>query len=176
MLLIDLETNAGIIITSADPSKTEKNWVVINESHDSLFFLAQSKPLIIEKVNIKTGVSERVVLQENESQLSSKNLNGGSPFVKIDSNHFLRVARLQFGIYGIGTCRISVLVLHDLEFKEVARSKPFIFNNLGIEICNGLMIKDDSVYFSWGEDDVAMYVGRCSKAELMDWFNENLQN
>ena len=54
--------------------------------------------------------------------------------------------------------------------------KPFVFNKLGVEICNGLMIKDDLVYFSWGEDDLEMYVGRCSKAELMDWFNENLQN
>ena len=176
MLLIDLATFTGIIIPALDPSKTEKNWVVIQELDDSLFFLAQSKPLIIEKVNIKTGVSERVTIQENESQLSSKNLNGGSPFVKIDSKHFIRVARLQFGIYGVGTCRISVLVLHDLEFKEVARSKPFIFNKLGVEICNGLMVKDDLVFFSWGEDDIEMYVGRCSAADLMRWFNENLQN
>ena len=176
MLLIDLATYNGIIIPTLDPSMTEKNWVVIHELEDSLLFLTQSKPLIIEKVNIKTGVSERVTIQENESQLSSKNVNGGSPFVRIDSKHFIRVARLQFGIYGVGTCRISVLVLHDLEFKEVARSKPFVFNKLGVEICNGLMIKDDLVYFSWGVDDLEMYVGRCSKAELMDWFNENLQN
>jgi len=88
----------------------------------------------------------------------------------------MRVARLQFQIYGLGGCRISVLVLHDLKFKEVARSKPFIFNKLGVEICNGLMVKDDLVFFSWGEDDMDMCVGRCSKAELMRWFNENLQN
>ncbi len=176
MLLLDLTAYNGIIIPTLDPSKTEKNWIVIHELEDYLFFLNQSKPHIIEKVNIKTGVSERVTIQENESQLSSKNVNGGSPFVRIDSKHFIRVARLQFGIYGVGTCRISVLVLHDLEFKEVARSKPFVFNKLGVEICNGLMIKDDLVYFSWGVDDLEMYVGRCSKAELMGWFNENLQN
>lgn len=176
MIVIDLETNSGVIVPSSDPSKTEKNWVVIQELEDSLVFLNQSKPAIIDKVNIKTGISERVAIQEIVSRANSKNLNGGSPFVKIDSQHFMRVARLTFPIYGIGGCRISVLVLHDLEFKEVARSKPFIFNKLGVEICNGLIVKDESVFFSWGEDDIEMYVGKCSKTELMRWFNQNIQN
>ena len=176
MLLIDLATNTGIIIPSTDSNKTEKNWVVIQELEESLLFLNQSTPAIIDKVNIKTGISERLVVQESRSSTHHKNLNGGSPFVMLDSKHFIRVARLQFPIYGIGGCRINVLVLHDLEFKEVARSKPFIFNKLGVEICNGLMVKGDLVFFSWGEDDIEMYVGKCSKAELMRWFNENMQN
>jgi len=176
MLLIDLATYNGIIIPSSDLNRTEKNWVVICELKDSLLFLNQSKPLIIEKVNIKTGFSEKVPIQENESQPNLKDLNGGTPFVKIDAKHFIRVARLQFPIYGIGPCRISVLVLHDSEFKEVARSKPFVFNKLGVEICNGLIVKDNQIFFSWGEDDIAMYVGRCSKDDLMSWFNENLQH
>jgi len=67
MMLIELATNTGIIIPSSDPSKTEKNWVVIHELEDSLVFLNQSNPQIIDKVNIKTGISERVAVQENES-------------------------------------------------------------------------------------------------------------
>ena len=176
MIVIDLATNRGVIVPSSDSSKTEKNWVVIKELENSLLFLNQSTPAIIDKVNIKNGISERLEIQESKSSIHSRNLNGGSPFVMIDSKHFIRVARLQFAIYGIGACRISVLVLHDLEFKEVARSKPFIFNKLGVEICNGLIVKDESVFFSWGEDDIEMYAGWCSKAELMRWFNENIQN
>lgn len=176
MLLVDLATNSAIIVPSSDSNKTEKNWVVIREFEDYLLFLNQSNPPIINKVNLKTGISERAEIQEEEIQLNSKNLNGGSPFVRIDCSHFLRVARHMFPIYPLGGCRISVLVLHDSEFKEVARSKPFVFNKLGVEICNGLVIKDDSVYFSWGEDDIAMYVGKCTKDDLMSWFNRNLQN
>jgi len=177
MIVIDLAKNQGVIIPSSDSSKTEKNWVVICEVEDSLLFLNQSKPIIIEKVDIKTGFSERLEIEEDSSQSNSRNLNGGSSFVRFDSKHFLRVARLQFPIYpNGGLCRISVLVLHDLEFKEIARSKPFIFNKLGVEICNGILVKDDFVYFSWGLDDIEMYVGKCTKVELMVWLNKNLQN
>ena len=176
MIVIDLATNSGIIVPGSDPNKWEKNWVVIQELENSLLFLNQSKPAIIDKVNIKTGVSERLEIQEDESRQNFANLNGGSPLVRIDSKHLLRVARLTFPIYPIGVTRISVLVLHDLEFKEVARSKPFIFNKLGVEICNGLLVKDGVVYFSWGEDDLEMYVGWCTKEKLMYWFNENLQS
>jgi hypothetical protein len=176
MIVIDLATNGGIIVPGSDPSKWEKNWVVIQELENSLLFLNQSKPAIINKVHTKTGVSERLEIQEDKSRQYFANLNGGSPFVRIDSKHFLRVARLTFPIYPIGVTRISVLVLHDLDFKEVARSKPFIFNKLGVEVCNGLLVKDGVVYFSWGEDDLEMYVGWCTKEELMHWFNENLQS
>ena len=177
MIIIDLEKNRGVIIPSSDSNKTEKNWVVICESEDSLLFLNQSKPPLIDKVDIKTGIPERLEIQENINSANYANLNGGSAFVRFDSSHFLRVARLQFPIYpNGGGCRINVLVLHDLEFNEIARSKPFIFTKLGVEICNGLLVIDDFVYFSWGLDDIEMYVGKCSKVDLMLWFNKNLQN
>jgi hypothetical protein len=176
MIVIDLATNSGIIVSGADPAKTEKNWVVIQELEDSLVFLNQSKPLKVDRVKLNTGISESLTIDENEDQSKHLNLNGGTPFVRLDSKHFIRVARLMFPIFPLGGCRISVLVLHDLDFKEVARSKPFIFNKLGVEICNGLVIKDDLVYFSWGQDDTRMYVGKCSRVELMLWFNQNLQN
>ena len=177
MIVIDLAKNQGVIIPSSESNKTEKNWVVIRELEDSLLFLNQSNPRLIDKVDVNTGISERLEIEENISRPNCKNLNGGSSFVRLDSKHFLRVARLQFPIYpNGGLCRISVLVLHNLEFTEIARSKPFIFNKLGVEICNGLLVIDDFVYFSWGLDDIEMYVGKCSKVDLMRWFNENLQN
>lgn len=177
MIVIDLAKNEGIIVSSTDSRKIEKNWVVIEELEDSLLFLNQSKPLLIDRVNLYTGIPERMAIQENKTLPNSKNLNGGSPFVRIDPKHFIRVARLHFPIYSISDgCRFNVLVLHDLEFNEIARSKPFIFNKLGVEICNGLLVLDDFVYFSWGLDDIEMYVGKCSKVDLMLWFNKNLQN
>jgi hypothetical protein len=177
MIVIDLAKNTGKIVSSPDSRKMEKNWVVIEELENCLLFLNQSKPLLIDRVNLNTGISERLAIQENEILPNSKNLNGGSPFVRFDSKHFIRVARLHFPVYSISDgCRFNVLVLHNLEFKEVARSKPFIFNKLGVEICNGLLVVDDYFYFSWGLDDIEMYVGKCSKIDLMLWFKENLQN
>ena len=175
MIVIDLATNKGSIITSSDLARTEKNWVVIHEFEDSLLFLNQSKPMVVEEVEIKSGFSKRREIQEDNTLDNSTNLNGGSPFVRIDSKHYIRVARLQFPVFPLGVCRISVLVLHDLDFKEVARSKPFVFNKLGIDICHGLMVKEDLVYFSWGEDDRTMFIGWCKTEELMRWFSENLQ-
>jgi predicted GH43/DUF377 family glycosyl hydrolase len=177
MTVIDLARNTGVLVSNPSMRTVEKNWVVIQELDDSLLFLNQSKPLLIDKVNINTGVWERLSIQENKILPNSKNLNGGTPFVQFDAEHYIRVARMHVPIFSVSDgCRINVLVLHNLEFQEVARSKPFIFNKLGIEICNGLLIKDGLVYFSWGFDDYEMYLGRCSKVELMRWFNENLQH
>ena len=86
----------------------------------------------------------------------------------------MRVARIKFSIRNIGRARLSVLVKHDLNFREISRSRAFVFRETSIEICNGLDYDGSNFYFSWGENDRKMYVGSCAKKDLIDWFESNL--
>lgn len=176
MLMIDLHTLKATIIPGDIPEQTEKNWIVLREKEDSLVMLNRSDPQIIFDVDLHSGNSRAQHTPNSVSERKRLNLNGGSATVLIDSKFYLRVARYQFPVYPIGIARISVLVMHDLDFMEIARSKPFVFDNIGVEICNGLVMYNNEIYFSWGKDDVEMFVGKCDKEQLMKWFYSNLQD
>lgn len=176
MILIDVASKRSIIIPGDDPKKSEKNWVVVSEKSNSLIMLNKGKPQILVEVEMRSGRSTRLISSESIEDAANMNLNGGSSFVLIASKFYLRVARIQLPLFPIGVARISVLVMHGLDFRELARSKPFVFNKIGVDICNGMAVLNGSIYFSWGQDDMEMFLGRCSVDELLEWFFANLQN
>jgi hypothetical protein len=63
-------------------------------------------------------------------------------------------------------------VKHDLDFREVARTSPFIFRVFGYEICNGFQLYDEKFVFSWGENDEKMLLGSIEKHKLLDWLEK----
>jgi hypothetical protein len=63
--------------------------------------------------------------------------------------------------------------MHNLKLEEIHRSKPFVFREVGIEICNGLEFKDGVFYFAWSENEKKIFVGKCNKDELLTWFYKN---
>ena len=63
--------------------------------------------------------------------------------------------------------------MHDLNFREIARTRPFVFKKYAYEICNGLVLRDNIFYFSWGENDEKMYYGKINKEDLITWISQN---
>jgi len=175
MILINRLTAEGTVIHSKNNGRIEKNWVVIQESHNEILLLKQSQPMELIRFNLRTGKTTSVEDGSNPKSKALTSLNGGSPFVLVDDKFYIRVARQQFVLSKIGTARVNILVMHDLEFREIGRTQPFIFQVLGVEICNGLALQNDHFYFTWGENDCKMFLGVCNKDELISWFQNNLQ-
>jgi hypothetical protein len=64
---------------------------------------------------------------------------------------------------------LSYLVFHNSDGQIIRMSKPFLFKKFGFEICNGLTLEGENLLFSWGEDDIRMYVGRIPIQDLLAW-------
>ena len=172
MAIVNRIKNSAVLINHIDNSSIQKNWVVAEEQNDNLIMLKSTHPLVLEHIEIDSGQCKRNETIPN-SQNIAFNLNGGSPFVLVD-DFYMRVARLKFSIRDIGRARLNVLVKHDLNFREISRSRAFVFRETSIECCHGLDYDGDNFYFSWGENDRKMYFGSCTKKDLIDWFESNL--
>ena len=175
MIIVNRLTGEGTVIHSKNDGRIEKNWVVIREYLNEIVLLKQSEPMVLVHFNLRTGATSSVEFGPTPKSKSQTNLNGGSPLVLVDDKFYIRVARQQFLLSKIGRVRINILVMHDLEFREIGRSQPFIFQVLGAEICNGLALQNDLFYFTWGENCYKMFLGVCNKDELISWFKNNLQ-
>jgi predicted GH43/DUF377 family glycosyl hydrolase len=176
MVLIDTQEVCAKIITSDNDRRVEKNWVVIQEQENSIIMLQHSNPQVIVRVDKKSGSAETISRESPNFIAETRNVNGGSSFVLVDNSFYLRVARLQFTLGTLGRIRVSSLVKHDLQFREVSRSMPFVFQGLGVEICNGFVFNEDRFHFTWGRNDREMYIGTCNKNDLLNWYETHKQS
>jgi hypothetical protein len=176
MILINDIDGSGTIVHSDTDKYIEKNWVVIEQLGTELIMLKQSHPQEIVSVDSLTGVAKSITSSEFVKNRPRTALNGGSAFVLIDNAYYMRVARIQIPLPNLGITRISVIVMHDLSYREISRSKPFIFQKLGVEVCNGFAYNASSFIFSWGQDDKSMFIASCEKNDLLDWYYNNVQD
>ena len=87
-------------------------------------------------------------------------LNGGSQAVLLNNGNFIRVARRKYAWPKYGWIYFNYFVLHNSNFEEISRSKPFIFEQLGIEICNGLALNDGDLILSWAKNEREVYTSK----------------
>lgn len=175
MIIINTDSNVSTIVHSGTDKLIEKNWVVIKHLGSEILMLKHSHPQEIVSVETTTGLAKSFTASDLIADRTQPVLNGGSAFLLIDNAYYMRVARIQIPLAKLGRTRISVIVMHDLSFREISRSKPFIFRTLGVEVCNGFAYNQSRFFFSWGQDDKCMYVASCGKDDLLDWYHKNLQ-
>jgi hypothetical protein len=171
MAIVDLNLKTALLISSVYNKEFEKNWVVAKTSDKEIKMLRSTHPLIFLDINRSNGLG---TLDTSVKSSSSINLNGGSGFCLVENKFYLRVARSQFKIRGVGGARLNYLVMHNLDLEEINRSKPFVFREVGVEICNGLDFKDGVFYFAWSENEKKIFVGKCNKDDLLTWFYQNI--
>ncbi len=170
MAIIDLNMKTALLISSVYNKEFEKNWIVAKTNDKELKMLRSTHPLIFLDINRASGLG---TLDTSVKSSSSIDLNGGSAFCLVEGNFYMRVARSHFKIRGIGSARLNYLVMHNQNLEEINRSKPFVFREVGIEICNGLEFKDGVFYFAWSENEKKIFVGKCDKDDLLTWFYKN---
>jgi len=171
MALYNCATKDLVLLNLPEDNTIQKNFTIINSDKKVIRLLKSSNPHIVLEFDKKTGN----LIKELEHNLNNKSfLHGGSPFVLVDNEYYLRIARQKFSLKGLSQIHFSYLVMHDLNFNEIARTKPFVLQKYAFEVCNGLVILDDNFIFSWGENDEKIYVGVISKRDLIRFFQENI--
>jgi len=173
MAIHNLTTGKISLIPSPYGREIEKNWTPIKSERDEILFLYSSSPSIVLR-QFDSGKQEIEILEDEGS--GRLDLNGGSQFVLVDNSYYFRVARSRFSLKRFWKVHLSFIVKHDLNFREISRTKPFIFRKYAYEICNGLILRDEHFYFSWGENDEKMYYGKISKENLISWVLKNTEN
>jgi hypothetical protein len=149
----------------------EKNWVPILLEENTIFLLHSNNPTKLIEFDL---LDKSQSVYEVKDLCASLSLSGGSQFVSLPDSSYIRIARRRFPLFNRGYIHISFIVLHNSNFQETAVSTPFIFQDLGFEICNGLALNQENEFvFSWGENDMKMFVGISDYDETIRWVKNN---
>ena len=150
---------------------TEKNWVPISCNQRVLKVLYSNNPLMIINLNLKTGAIESMFKSKNDNFPT----HGGSSFVPLSQDYFLRISRIKFPSPNMGFVYMSILSIHNREYEEILQSRPFIFEGLGVEICNSLILDESKgkAIFSWGREDKDVMIGEIEIKSLFSWLLDN---
>ena len=169
--IYDVQKHRTISLVSPFGYQIEKNWVPIDVSNGLVRILYSSNPLQVIEMDLNTGVQRNLIPVKQ----SKSNLSGGSQFVKLNNGEYLRVARKRFAVFNRGRIHLSYLVIHDANLIEIKRSRPFIFQTIGFEICNGLSLnKEGEIVFSWGENDRKMFLATALLEDLLKWIEPEI--
>ena len=169
MGVLNLKEKSQCVLIPYQESSGEKNWSYVESTEDSFKFLRSSSPHVV--LSVQKSLPYTVVNVELESSIKPF-ANGGSNFVLVDDSYFLRIARYRFSSKGRFNCHINIVIQHDLNLIEISRSKPFIFQVFGYEICNGFQLHGGEFVFSWGENDESMFLGSIEKRTFLHWLEQ----
>lgn len=169
--LLNIQTGEIRAIRNPEGKQIEKNWVPISFGPSSIKLLYSTNPHV--EVEVDTHLFE-AKFSTKSSEFNVPNIRGGSQFIRLPTGGFLRVGRQRFPVEGKGLIHFSYLLLYDANLRILKISRPFIFQRIGFEICNGLILtRDGSLLFSWGEDDRRLYVMKAELSEVVSWINSN---
>lgn len=164
-VVLDIQSQELKIYESPFRKNIEKNWIPFISNGDKLSFFYSTSPQILLTCSSDSSVPEARFFDD----VLPVNFHGGSQVVEIAPNVFMRVARRRVVLPRRRIAILSYLVFHNFQGEIIQVSKPFLFKKLGFEICNGLTINGSTLCFSWGEDDIRMFIGKIPVADLLIW-------
>lgn len=154
-----------------DPnSYCEKNWMPIVDK--PYHYVKWSNPTEVVKIDPNTGKSETVHLSEKIDL--PRDIRGGSQVISID-DHYIALTH-EVDLFDSEVGRKDGVYLHrfivwDKDWNIFAFSKEFSFMGADVEFCIGMQILDQDVFFTFGYQDNAAYILKCSKDTLIDFIN-----
>ena len=161
----DIKSKRLEVFESPLHKNIEKNWIPFKIEGDNLYMIYECKPYATLNYNLVTK-DMKYDLRENSADL---NYHGGSPFVKIGLDEYLRIVRYKFRFPKLGLVTLSYAMIHDEKLNIIFTSSPFIFKKFGFEICHGLALMNNELIFTWGEDDFKMFMGSISLDKFINW-------
>lgn len=170
VVLYDIKTNKFEILEIENRNRTEKNWIPVRETLEYFELLRSTDPYSFVKIR-KSNFSVEVF---GETIEKFGNIHNGSNFLLIDESYYIRVVRNTISIEGLRGVRINQIILHDLEMREIGRTKPFLLKDFGYEICNSIASDANYIFFAWGFNDLTGYLGYIKKSILITWIYDNL--
>lgn len=166
----NLATKKFTLFDSPNRNNIEKNWIPFRFNGNKITMIYESNPLTILVIDMLSLKFEKKVISEE----LEFNFHGGSQFVKVSPDEYLRIVRYKFRFPKRGLVQLSFAMLHDEKLNVKFVSNPFIFQKFGFETCNGLALNNEELVFTWGEDDKKVFIGKISLKSFMEWlYNKN---
>lgn len=162
----DLKTMHIRVLNKVSNKNIEKNWIPFALKGKVLTLVYRSKPFTIMRYNLE---SDTATFTTYFDSLADLDFHGGSQFIELNNQFFARIVRYKHRFPKLGLINLSYVMVHNHNLDIVYVSKPFIFRKFGLEICNGLTVKDGRIYFAWGEDDIRMYSGSMRVDDFLQW-------
>jgi hypothetical protein len=149
--------------------KTEKNWVPVCTDSKNHILLRSTKPFLLVAVDKE----DYHLTEQSWNSADFGEIHNGSNFLLLDEDLYIRVVRVTINLEGLRGVRLNFIMMHNLEFKEVGRTKPFIFKDFGYEICNSITEFEGKIFFAWGMNDSAGYIGHIARDILQNWIRNH---
>jgi hypothetical protein len=162
----ELKTRQINVLKNVSKKNIEKNWIPFSLKGRILTLVYKSKPFTIMKYNLEFNTA---VFCAQNNNLVDLDYHGGSQFIELNEQLFARIVRFKHRLPKLGLINLSYVMLHNQNLEVTYVSKPFIFRKFGLEICNGLTVKDGRIFFAWGEDDIRMYTGSMPVNDFLQW-------
>lgn len=163
---LDLNARKIKVLKNVSKKNIEKNWIPFSLENKILTLVYKSKPFTIMKYNLDFDTA--VFTTHNHNSVNF-DYHGGSQFIELNAQLFARIVRFKHRLPKLGLVNLSYVMLHDQNLEVTYVSRPFIFRKFGLEICNGLTLKDGRILFAWGEDDIRMYTGSMAVDDFLKW-------
>jgi hypothetical protein len=171
-LFIDNKIDRSFLIHSPFDEFREKNWMPLVIKED-LYFVYSIEPLIIFKYLDNKLINVNDSVSANTIHTKKYPFSGSSPFICINNEYlavvhkrhslnplyklYLKIKKYIFSFVNISTDynvkKIQFLhyfVLLDSSFDKITISKPFYFEEIGVEFAAGISILDNKIYLSYG--------------------------
>jgi len=169
IVLFNLESNEIKLLIPQNRHKAEKNWVPICTDNEKHILLRSTKPFAVVAVDKE----DHHLSEISWDSADFGEIHNGSNFLLLDEDLYIRVVRVKINLEGLRGVRLNFIMMHNLEFKEVGRTKPFIFNDFGYEICNSITEFEGKIFFAWGMNDSAGYIGHIDRDILQNWIRNH---
>ena len=163
--LFNLNTSEIKLLIPKNRHRAEKNWVPIRTDDRNHLLLRSTKPFAI----LALGKEDYRLSEHSWDSGDFGEIHNGSNFLRLSEDLYIRVVRETINLDRLRGVRINFIMMHDLELKEIGRTKPFLFHDFGYEICNSVTEFEDKIFFAWGMNDSAGYIGNIDRADLANW-------
>lgn len=158
------EIKKSIIIQGTNINRVEKNWLYINsENNENMRFIYEHDPLTIievevENKNIEYDKYKNIkIISKNETILDFTKFRGSSIPILFDfiNTKYLSIIHEVIFKNNIKICYIHRFILYDIDYNIEKISKPFYFDNKGVEFCRGLSLnhENNKIIITIGIDD-----------------------
>ena len=144
------------VLEPPSPTKCEKNWTAVSEtflthtkeSKDKLNFIYDWHPLVIGAVNES---NQLIIHTKYDTPTIFSRIRGSSPIYEFNNKLWCVVHHVRYSMPRV--YYHYVVQFNRDTMKPEQYSLPFCFRNKAIEYCLGFLIKDDSFYFFFSEND-----------------------
>ena len=153
----NMDITNEFILSYSNATKFEKNWVPFYKD-GKMYVIYTFIPYIILRVNEDTGVCtkiyEKTLQLPYNIQLTDFMRGGSSLFELVDNKYYIGIA--HYTIFKPLRKYRHFFYLVDKDSNIVAISSKFCLganNTCGVQFCIGLIVENDKVYLSYGEED-----------------------